>query len=360
MRTPLYDRHVALGARMVDFAGWEMPVQYAGILTEHEQTRTHVSLFDTCHMSEFRVWGARAEQVLSGAVACCVSGLPEGRCRYGFLLNERGGVLDDLICYRIQFEEFMVVANAGTRRRDGEVLEERLKGAVLDDISDETGKIDLQGPDSLGVLNGLSDGTAGSIPYYGFRYMMVAGIDTLVSRTGYTGELGYELYAPTYRIGALWDALLGSDGVEPAGLGARDTLRLEMGYPLYGHEMDETVTPVEAGFGRMVPRGIYPGADAIARQLKRGVDEQLVGIEFEGRRAARAGDPVFRAGTEAGRVTSGSFAPSVGCAIALARVAADAAGPGTALEADVRGSRIPGRVVDLPFYKDGTVRAETS
>jgi aminomethyltransferase len=344
---------------MVDFAGWDMPVQYAGILAEHEHTRTHVSLFDTCHMSEFRVWGARAEQVLGGAVACRVAGLPEGRCRYGFLLNERGGVLDDLICYRIQFEEFMVVANAGTRERDGEVLEERLKGTVFEDISDQNGKIDLQGPGALAALSELSDGAAASLPYYGFRYMMVAGIDTLVSRTGYTGELGYELYVPAYRIGALWDALLEVEGVEPAGLGARDTLRLEMGYPLYGHEMDETVTPVEAGFGRMLPRGSYPGAEAVESQLKGGVDERLVGIELEGRRAARPGDPVFRGDEEAGRVTSGSYGPSLGRAIALARVPDASSKPGTEVAAEVRGTRIPGQIVELPFYKGGSVRAET-
>ena len=275
MRTPLYDRHVALGARMVDFAGWEMPVQYAGILAEHEHTRTRASLFDTCHMSEFRVWSARAEDILRKAVACNIEGLAEGRCRYGFLLNGQGGVLDDLICYRIQFEEFMVVANAGTRERDAEVLEERLQGAVFEDISDEMAKIDLQGPAALEALNAASDGSAGSIPYYGFRYMMVAGIDTLVSRTGYTGELGYELYAPTYRIGALWDALLELEGVEPAGLGARDTLRLEMGYPLYGHEMDETVTPVEVGFGRILPFGQYPGSEAVWQQLDGGVNTRV-------------------------------------------------------------------------------------
>ncbi len=360
MRTPLYQEHRLLGARMTEFAGWEMPLSYGGILGEHEQTRQRVSVFDTCHMSEFRVGGPRSEQALRRTLACRIDGLAVGRCRYGFLLNESGGVLDDLICYRVKREEFMIVANAGRREVDAGVLKERIgEEAIFEDVSDETAKIDLQGPDAPRALSQLAGPAVLQLAYYGCDRMGVAGIHTLVSRTGYTGELGYELYLPADRVQELWQGLLDVGGVQPAGLGARDTLRLEMGYPLYGHELDESTTPVEAGYAKMLPaHGEYPGAQAVCARVAQGVSRRLVGVRFDGRRAARPGDALTVDGEDAGRVTSGCFGPSVGRAIALGYVSAEMDRPGQEVAATIRDAELPGEIVELPFYRDGTARLE--
>lgn len=360
MRTPLFGSHIALDARMVGFAGWEMPVQYTGILDEHRHTRTAVSLFDTCHMCEFLIRGPRAQSALRGTLACRVERMAVGQCRYGFLLNTAGGVIDDLICCRPGPEEFMVVGNAGRQEADAKALEGRI-GAQADfaDISDETGKIDLQGPASLDALLQVSDQAAGALRYYGLARMNVAGIDALVSRTGYTGELGFELYVAAEDARALWERLLGVRGVEPAGLGARDTLRLEMGYPLYGHELDESTTPVEAGLEWALPaHSDYVGAGAVRRLREEGPERRLVGLRFSGRQAAREGAPLLAAENEVGAVSSGSFAPSLGSAVALGYAAAAVAKPGQRLEAKVRGRRLSGRIAGLPFYKDGTARTK--
>jgi len=360
MRTPLHSLHLKLGARMVEFAGWQMPVQYAGIIREHQHTRTSTSLFDTCHMSEFEVRGPDAGEALQRALACRIRELAIGRCRYGFLLDGAGGVLDDLVCYRLEAERYMLVANAATRDRDARTLQERLEGeAAFEDISDATGKVDLQGPESLKALERVADGPVSGLRYYEFARMKVAGVEALVSRTGYTGELGYELYVEAGRVADVWEALLAIEGVEPAGLGARDTLRLEMGYPLYGHELTEAVTPLNARLERALPEGGYLGAEALARRRREGVGPVLVGIEFEGRRAARPGDRLFAEGAEAGRVTSGSYAPSLGRAVALGYVRESCAVPGSPVEADVRGRRVAGRVARLPFHKRGTARMST-
>jgi glycine cleavage system T protein (aminomethyltransferase) len=355
MRTPLYDAHVALGARMVDFAGWDMPVQYAGIVAEHRHTRAAASLFDICHMSEFRVVGPDAADALHRALACRVDGLGVGRCRYGFLLAEDGGVFDDLICYRTGEEEFLLVANAARRDSDAAVLAERL-GAGLRDESDATAKLDLQGPASLTALRSVCDGAPEALPYYGAARMNVVGLDALVSRSGYTGELGYELYVAADDAVALWDALLALDGVEPGGLGARDTLRLEMAYPLYGHELDETTTPADAGYSWALPKHQdYVGAG----RRPSGAPRKLAAIQFDGRRAARHGDALLHDGAPVGVMTSGSFAPSLGCAVALGYVPPELADEGTSLAAEIRGRAVPGRIVAAPFYHNGTARGLT-
>lgn len=360
MRTSLFDSHVNLGARMVDFAGWEMPVQYTGILGEHRHTRSRVSLFDTCHMSEFIVRGPGALSALRRALACRLDGLRVGRCRYGFLLNRDGGVIDDLICYRLQPAEYMIVANAGRREADGGALRERISTeADFSDASDKTAKLDLQGPGALDALLKVANPEPRELPYYGFARMDVAGVDALVSRTGYTGELGYELYVSLDEVVGLWERLLELSDVQPAGLGARDTLRLEMGYPLYGHELDESTTPPEAGLDWALPaHNEYVGAEALARRREEGIRRRLVGVKFEGRRAAREGAPLLADGDEVGRVTSGCFAPSVGAAVALGYVAPGVAEPGRVLAAEVRGSRLPGTVAELPFYEEGTARTK--
>ncbi len=364
MRTPLSDNHVELGARMVDFAGWEMPVQYAGILGEHRHTRTRVSLFDTCHMSEFIIRGPGALSALRAALACRVDGLQVGRCRYGFLLNADGGIVDDLICYRVEPEEYMIVANAGRREADAAALGQRTgTKAEFADASDEMAKIDLQGPNALTALLAVAGPAARGLPYYGFTRIEVAGVDALVSRTGYTGELGYELYVAPEDVVGLWERLLELPDVKPAGLGARDTLRLEMGYSLYGHELDESTTPLEAGLQWALPaHADYVGAEALARRSEEGIQKRLVGVQFQGRRAARQDAPLLADDDdeEVGKVTSGCFAPSVGAAVALGYAAPGFAQPGRKLAARVRGTRLPGTVVELPFYREGTARKKVN
>lgn len=353
LRTPLTAWHEAHGARMAPFAGWLMPIQYEGILAEHLHTRQHAGLFDICHMGEFRIEGPGADTALGRAVSHNLQTLAPGKCRYGFLLNERGGVLDDCIIYRFGPDAFMVVVNAACAAGDYAALRARLPQAVtLADISEATGKVDLQGPDSLDALEALLGENFHDLGYFAFRTTTWQGASLLVSRTGYTGELGYELYVPAEKTEPFWEALLADARVKPAGLGARDTLRLEAGLPLYGHELDAEHTPAEAGMGRM----LTSTADYVGREGAAGVRERLVPLCIEGRRAARHGDVLaLPDGTAVGRVTSGSFAPSLGCVIAFAW--ADAAHAGSELFT-VRAARaeLSARRVELPFYTQGTAR----
>lgn len=350
--TPLTAWHAAHGAKMAPFAGWEMPIQYEGILAEHLHTREHAGLFDICHMGEFLISGQGAGAALAGAVSHNLATLKAGRCRYGFLLNEQGNVLDDCIVYRFGDDDFMIVVNAACAADDFATLRARLPESVsLRDVSDETAKIDLQGPDSLDVLEALTGENFHSLPYFGFVKTTWDGAPLMVSRTGYTGELGFELYLPPAKALPFWEALLRDSRVKPAGLGARDTLRLEAGLPLYGHELDEHHNPAEAGMGRMMTSEAGYVGKAGASEIR----QCLLGLELEGRRAARNGDTVLLDGKEAGVVTSGSFAPSLGKVIAFAWVNRDAAG---ATDFTIRTARAELRAVkaEMPFYKDGTAR----
>ena len=360
LETPLAAEHAALGAKMVPFAGWNMPVQYsAGILAEHKHTREAVSLFDICHMGEFRVKGPGSAEALDGALARAVTDQKTGVCRYNFLLNEKGGVLDDLIVYRISGDEFFIVVNAARRENDFAELSKRLPEACgITDESAATAKLDLQGPLAADVLVRLGVAADALPAYYHFTTVRIAGVDLLLSRTGYTGELGYELYFPAEKAVFLWRTLLACEEVKPAGLGARDTLRLEMGYPLYGHEMNEETTPVEAGFGAMLkldgqPRR-FTGSDALRNAAPKRI---LTGFLLEGRRAAREGCTVLLDGKAVGHVTSGAFAPSLERAVAMAYLDPDAAALSSAVfEVDTGRVRIPARMEALPFYRNGTAR----
>ena len=358
LETPLAAEHVALGAKMVPFAGWNMPVQYTeGILAEHHHTRKAVSLFDICHMGEFRLKGAESAQLLDHALARSVADQPCGVCRYNFLLNERGGVIDDLIVYRIAEAEFFIVVNAARREIDFRTLAERLgSGVEFTDESDQTAKLDLQGPKSADVLARFGLPASALPKYYHFAPVKLFGMDMLLSRTGYTGELGFELYFNAASAVEVWRKLLTDSEVKPAGLGARDTLRLEMGYPLYGHEMDEDTTPVEAGFGAMLKldssKREFVGSDAL-RNGKPG--KHLIGLKLEGRRAARAGMTVLANGQPAGVVTSGAFAPSLNCAVAMAKINAGMEDV-TTFEIDLQRTKIAAEKHGLPFYLDGTAR----
>ena len=359
--TPLRELHLAAGARMVPFAGWNMPVQYPeGIIAEHIQTRTAVSVFDICHMGEFEVDGPKAAAELDRLLARPVLDQQPRTCRYNFLLNDAGGVQDDLIVYRLDEDGFFIVVNAATAEHDAEEFRRGLSGDTeFTDVSAETGKLDLQGPKAAEILVKLGLKLKDLPGYYRFTDAEVGGIPCLLSRTGYTGELGFELYVTMGDTAALWEMLL-RQGVKPAGLGARDTLRLEMGYPLYGHELDVDSTPVEAGFGAMLklaelPHRQFVGSTALRVNAPR---KHLRGIRLDGRRAARAGMTVQdAAGKVIGTVTSGGFAPSLEGAVAMAWIdAAAASEPGTAVNVDAGKALLPGQVVELPFYTRGTAR----
>lgn len=353
LRTPLTAWHEAHGAKMAPFAGWLMPIQYEGILAEHVHTRQHAGLFDICHMGEFLISGPGADAALARAVSHNLQTLKPGRCRYGFLLNGKGGVLDDGIVYRFGQDDFMMVVNAACAVNDFAVLRERLPEEVtLSDISAATGKVDLQGPESLDVLEAVLGQDFHDLGYFAFRETRWQGEKLLVSRTGYTGELGYELYISSGKTVAFWEALLADDRVKPVGLGARDTLRLEAGLPLYGHDLDGEHTPTEAGMGRM----LTSTADYVGREGAARADEMLIPLRIEGRRAARHGDAVaLPDGTVVGRVTSGSFSPSLGCVIALAWVPAAHAADPTFTVCAAR-AQLPAQRVELPFYTQGTAR----
>lgn len=358
--TALLGRHRSLGAKLVSFGGWSMPLQYKGILAEHAHTRSSVSIFDTCHMGELILEGPGAQKDVSHLVCSAVDSMEVGRCRYGLLLNEQGGILDDLVVYRQDNRSYMLVVNAATAQRDAEWIGSRISaGTSLRDESERTGKIDVQGPRCLAVLEGATELPLRAMRYYHFTRGRVWEFEVLISRTGYTGELGYELYVDARVVGEVWDRLSEHPLVEPAGLGARDTLRLEMGYPLYGQDVDENHTPLEAGFERHVDLSKdFLGRPAVVQRREEGLSERLVGLALEGRQAARHGFEIWGQGQRLGAVTSGCFAPSVGRAVALGYVASAHAGPGTHVKIRDRARALEARIVDVPFYRRGTVQAD--
>lgn len=361
MKTPLYDRHVSLNARMAPFGGWDMPIQYEGILAEHACTRTACGLFDICHMGEFELSGPTAEADLERLLTMSVASIAIGQCKYGFLLNDQGGVIDDLTCYRFGEQHFMLVVNAATCAGDAAWIRDHLSpSTTFYDISAWTGKLDVQGPTAKKMLEAAFEIVIPDLKYFHFTRMTLLGANVLISRTGYTGEWGYELYVPMETVAAFWDALLAKGDIKPVGLGARDTLRLEVGYPLYGHELSTTRTPVAAFSKNFVALDkTFIGHDAVRADLENGPAQKLVGLQLATKRAARAGDRIFADGQPVGEVTSGSLAPSLGVAIALAYVDAKVLERGTALEIEVKTSRLPAEVVSLPFYKHGTARKKT-
>jgi aminomethyltransferase len=353
-KTILFDQHKALGAKMVPFGGWDMPVQYSGIVEEHLHTRSQAGLFDICHMGEFLVTGLGAAPVLDYLLTSQPSSIPEGKCRYGLMLNEAGGVIDDVITYRLKADQWMLVVNAGTRVNDWAHLSGHLAGkAQCEDQSEGLAKLDLQGPESFKVLKDVLGYDAFHLKYFAFESMG----EMLVSRTGYTGELGVELYFPVGQAQKIWSALLSDARVKPVGLGARDTLRLECAMSLYGHELGEDALAAHCGVERFLPKaGGYLGFEAIAKELTLPA-KQLVGLRSPNRSAPRAGEIVVCDGAEVGVVTSGSFAPSLGYGLALARIRTEVlARKEAVLEIDRGRRRSPVELCDLPFYTAGTAR----
>lgn len=345
-RTPLHEFNVAHGARMVDFAGWEMPVQYKSIVEEHKATRTAAGLFDVSHMGEATVEGPGATAFLDYVLTNSISNMPEGRALYSLMCNHRGGVVDDLLVYRRGEDSYLLCLNAANTQKDIDWLAE-LSGefeAEVSDVSDEYALLALQGPQALEILSQLANIDLDQLGYYWFAEGQVAGVDCLVSRTGYTGEKGVELFVPPQGAVALAEALLklGSpQGLELAGLGARDSLRLEAGYSLYGHEIDDEIGPVQAGLMwtvKLKKKPDFIGRGAIERLRAEGPDQRIVFFKTGGRRIARAGAEVLSEGKRVGRVVSGAFSPMLNEAIGSALVASSCKGE---LAVDIRGKAMP-------------------
>lgn len=353
-QTPLTDEHRRLGAKLAPFGGWLMPIQYAGIIAEHQWTRREVSVFDICHMGEFFIRGDAEKSGLNKIVTFDVRAMPVGRCRYGFALNDAGGVIDDLIIYRIAKEEWMVVTNAATIAGDEEQFRRHLSpGADFKNASDATGKLDVQGPKSLDVMKKLIGPGVAELGYYSFRHFNLLGEKIIVSRTGYTGELGYEIYISSGKVEAAWKLLLGENAVRPAGLGARDTLRLEMCYPLYGQDMTAETTPFEAGMKRFVDlKKDFIGKAAL---LAKKTDRHFIYFTADSRRAPRHNYRIVKDGRDIGAVTSGSFSPSLSVGIGMGYVAA-ACPAGTAIVLKDNDVEIRAIVTERPFYKNGTAK----
>ncbi len=355
-RTPLYDRHVAAGAKMVPYAGYLMPVEYSDIITEHMSVRQKLGLFDVSHMGEFLFSGKDALLNLNYLLTNDLTGLAVGRVRYSPMCNPGGGIIDDLLVCRLAEEKYLVVVNAANREKDFDWMQGHIYGQVwLEDISDDVAQLALQGPEAEALLGTLAD--SDSIPgkYYSFTEdVSVGGVKCVVSRTGYTGEAGFEIYCAAEDATALWDALTAAGegfGLRLCGLGARDTLRLEAAMPLYGHEMDDTISPLETGlsFAVKLDKENFIGKTALVEKGEPKITR--VGLRVTGRGIIREHCPVLINGETIGETTSGTFLPYLNGAYAMALVDKAYAAVGTAVEAEVRGRRIAAEIVPLPFYK---------
>lgn len=357
--TALIEQHRQLDALIGPFGGWNMPIQYEGIIAEHRWCREKAAIFDICHMGEFRYKGDIVAGGLEGVFTFSVVSIPVGRSRYGFLLNDRGGIIDDLIVFRLAQDEVMIVVNAATAENDFTVIASRLVDpSLLTDISAKTGKIDLQGPLSREILIDIIGPEIASIPYFRFITTGVLGVEAIVSRTGYTGELGYELFLPMEKVVELWDRITYDPCVKPAGLGARDLLRLEVGYSLYGNDLDDTITPLEAGLESFVdPTKEFVGRDALQKQKAGGLTRTKIAFKVASRRSPRHNYQVWAGGARIGTVTSGAFSPMLGCGIGIALVDAAAAQAGGELSIRHENITMPAQLCSLPFYSGGSLRS---
>jgi len=342
---------------MVEFAGWEMPVQYEGIIEEHQAVRRQAGLFDVSHMGEVEVRGEDAVELCQRISANDVAQMSAFQAQYNLLLNERGGVVDDVIFYRLEPNVFFICVNAANSDKDYRWISDHAGGKVeVENVSAKYAQLALQGPLAAKILQALTALDLGQIKSFHFAFADVAAIRCLVARTGYTGEDGFELYCNAADGSRLWSALLetGSpDGLVPVGLGARDTLRLEKAYPLYGHELDDSTTPLEAGLAWVTKfsKPSFIGREVLLGQKQEGVKRKLIGLELLGPGIARSGYELFKDGRPIGRVTSGTKSPSLGKSIALGYVASEEAHTGNVVEVAIRGRRVPTKLVSLPFYR---------
>jgi aminomethyltransferase len=358
-KTPLYEKHVALNAKIIDFGGWAMPVQYTNVIDEHKATRNAAGLFDICHMGEIEVKGPQALNLLQLVLTRNLADQTIGQVKLSALLNEEGGIIDDLTVYKLDENSYMLVTNATPKDRDWQWINLiwRSKGfdCSLKDISDTMGKLDLQGPRSEEILQRLTEANLKTLRFYHFCESQVVGFPAIISRSGYTGEDGFEIYAAANIIGNIWDKLMiagAQSGLKPAGLGARDTLRLEAGMMLNGQDMTEAVSPLEVPYSWIVDANKeFVGKTALMARKNSGIGNKLVGIEMTGRGIARHGYKVFHHLREIGIVTSGTFSPTLNKAIGLAFVNMAYSAPDTEITVAIRNTMTEAKIVKLPFYK---------
>jgi aminomethyltransferase len=358
-RTALHDAHRALGARMVPFGGFEMPVQYTSILKEHDAVRKRAGLFDLSHMGQFALSGAGVAAWADGLTVNKVATMKPGQARYNIFTNDRGGAHDDVIFYRLDEDRWLLVVNASNADKMWDVVTaEAARDVALTNLHGERALIAIQGPRSVEWLQPYVDADIAALKYYSCAETRVKGTrePVVIARTGYTGEDGFELFLPSEEAIGVWDLLLGENrrhGLEACGLGARDVLRLEAGMPLYGHEMTEEITPLQAGLAWAIKfdKLEFPGKQALLAQRDAGDYARIAGLVMEGKVPARSGYPVFANGRHAGEIRSGSWGPSVEKNIATALVEPDAAADGTIVEVEVRGTRHRAAVAPMPFYK---------
>lgn len=349
LKTPLHARQQALKTKNVSFCGWDMPIQFDGIIAEHAACRNDVALFDTSHMGEFFFKGDIQASGINEATSINIDALDIGKCKYGFLLNEQGGVIDDLIIYRLSEDELMIVVNASRREIDFDTLNSRITNASLEDRSMEYAKLDVQGPRSKEILEKYFDVDLDELEFFSFVQTKVFNSDCLLSRTGYTGELGFELYIDADTSVKLWDALI-LDGAKPAGLGARDILRLEMGYSLYGNDLSEDITPLEANLSKFVNlKREYVGKAALEKQKKDGLKRLLLPFKTTTRRSARKDFEVYQNDKKIGFVTSGAFSPILNVGVGLAMIDIDGFDKELSIELRDKRSSLEANISSLPF-----------
>ncbi|HKV48247.1 MAG TPA: glycine cleavage system aminomethyltransferase GcvT [Candidatus Acidoferrales bacterium] len=356
-KTALNLVHRRMGAKMVDFGGWDMPLEYSGILSEHEAVRTRAGIFDVSHMGEIEIRGREALNLVQWVSCNDASKLAIGQAHYSGLMTDRGTFVDDILVHKLSDEHYFLCVNASNQDRDFEhIVEHNRYGADIENAGPRYSQLAIQGPRALEILQPLASVPISPVRYYHFTFGKVSGVDCLIARTGYTGEDGFEIYFDPGHSEQLWNQILAageSFGLIPCGLGARNTLRLESGMALYGHEIDETTTPLEAGLSWIckLGKGPFLGNEQISEQKKSGLRRKLVGFEMQDKRIGRDGYRVLVNGEETGRVTSGGPAPFLKKNIGMAYVPAGSAEPGTPIEIEIRASAVPARIVPLPFYK---------
>ncbi len=362
-RTPLHDRHVSLGAHIEPFAGYLMPIHYGSVIEEHLAVRRGSGVFDLSHMGEFRVKGPGSLEFLESLLTNNADVAP-GKAFYSAMCYPDGGIVDDLIVYRLADDEYLMVVNASNIEKDWAWVtsHSRSCGVEITNESDDTALVAVQGPDAQKIASLLTKTDLEEIPYYAHETGRVAGREALIARTGYTGEDGFEFYVAGGDAAAVWDAVMeagAGSGIRPIGLGARDTLRLEVGYVLYGNDIDHSTSPIEARLGWVVKLASgkeFIGREVLQRQKEEGVSRTLVGLSVGGRGIIRHGTEIFQGEKMVGTVTSGTLAPALNSSVGLAYVEKELSRSGTTLEADIRGRRVPVTIVKLPFYTTGSRR----
>ena len=358
-QTPLHAEHARLGASFTDFGGWDMPVRYSSDLAEHQAVRETAGLFDISHMAEIFISGPQAASFLDYALVGQASAIANGKAKYSLICNAQGNIIDDLIVYRLADDQYLVIANAGNRHAVVKALQERaiFQGFVgIEDRSDHFALLAIQGPTATSILQTLTDADLSALPYYSIGTGLVAGVNSYLCRTGYTGEDGFEILFPADKATEVFDALIQA-GATPCGLASRDTLRLEAGMPLYGHELSLEINPYQAGLGRVVKLDRdedFVGKSALAALSNKTPDKQLVGLIGEGKRAARAEYVLYSSAESTepiGEITSGALSPTLGYPVAMAYLETSSSEVGNTVSVDIRGTRLEMTVVKLPFYK---------